>query len=236
MNCPNCHAQMVQQSLDGHLGRPVVIDLCHACQAFWFDGYEILKLTPGSVLTLFRVIGEQPPTARKPLSDEAACPRCGAGLVLTHDLQRSTRFQYRRCPKGCGRLITFFDFLREKNFIRPLSAEQIAELRRNVQTVNCSNCGGPVDLAAGSTCPHCGSPLSMLDMTQAKALVQQLRDADQTGRTVDPALPLRMEQARREVDTAFAAFERDPDWFDRASSGGLVSAGLSSIARWLKNL
>jgi hypothetical protein len=227
---------MVEQTLDGRLGQTLVIDLCHACQAFWFDGYESLRLSPGSVLTLFRVIGEQPPSARTPLSDAAACPRCGATLVVTHDLQRNTRFQYRRCPKGCGRLITFFDFLREKDFIRPLSAQQIADLRRNVQVVNCSNCGAPVDLAAGTTCTHCGSPLSMLDMHQAQALVAQLRDADRPHQAVDSTLPLQLEQARRDVETAFASFDRDSDWYTRVSSTGLVGAGLSSIARWLKKI
>ena len=28
---------MQEETLDGHLARPVVIDLCFACQSFWFD-------------------------------------------------------------------------------------------------------------------------------------------------------------------------------------------------------
>lgn len=227
---------MVEQALDGRTGQTLVVDLCRVCQAFWFDGYESLQLSPGSVLTLFRVIGEHMPSARMPLSDAAACPRCDATLVVTHDIQRNTRFQYRRCPKRCGRLITFFDFLREKDFIRPLSAEQIADLRRNVQVVNCSNCGAPVDLSAGTSCTHCGSPLSMLDMHQAQNLVATLREADHPHKAVDPTLPLQLEKARRDVEAAFASFDSDPDWFNRVSSAGLVGAGLSSIARWLQKL
>ena len=36
----------------------------------------------------------------------------------------------------------------------------------SVQTINCSNCGGPIDLAAESACRHCGSPLTILDVKQ----------------------------------------------------------------------
>lgn len=225
---------MTEQTLEGHVGTSVTIDLCSACQAFWFDGHESLKLAPGSVLKLFRVVGEQAAAAHAPLSDTATCPRCGMRLVPTHDVQRTTRFQYLRCPVKHGRLITFFNFLREKDFIRPLTAQQVDELRRNVQTVNCSNCGGPINLAAGSACPHCGSPLSMLDMKQAEALVTTLREADRPAQAVDPALPLHLDRARRDVETAFASFEREANWFDEVSTAGLVGAGLSSIAKWLK--
>ena len=62
-------------------------------------------------------------------------------------MQRSTRFEYFRCPHDHGRLTTFFDFLKEKDFVRPLTPPQIAELRKNIQVVNCSNCGAPIDLA-----------------------------------------------------------------------------------------
>ena len=224
---------MDAEALEGHVGTSVPIDLCRSCQVFWFDTRESLQLSPGAVLRLFRLIGEQAMTAHPAAPAHPSCPRCGLRLLLTHDQQRSTRFQYLRCGRGHGRLITFVDFLREKNFIRPLSARQIEELRRNVQTINCSNCGAPIDLTATSTCPHCASPLSMLDMKQAGALVAALRESAQP-RPVDPALPLHLERARREVDAAFAAFERGPGWFDDVSRGGLVAAGLSSLARWLK--
>ena len=128
-------------------------------------------------------------------------------LFPTHDRQRNTPFQYLRCPKDHGRLITFVEFLREKDFIRPLSAQQIDELRQSVQIVNCSNCGAPIDLATSSACGHCGSPLSMLDMKQAGALVAALREADRPDRPIDPTLPLRLERARREVEASFASFE-----------------------------
>ena len=148
-------------------------------------------------------------------------------------MQRTTRFEYLSCPNRHGRLMTFFDFLKEKDFIRPLSAQQIAELRRNVQMVNCSNCGGPIDLARGSDCPHCGSPLSMLDMSQAETLVAQLRAADRTGQPVDPALPLALARARREADSAFGGQPGDSAWLQDGTSFGLVGAGLTALVRLL---
>jgi hypothetical protein len=225
---------MIALTLEGRLGRQVTIDLCHACQAFWFDGFESLQLAPGAVLQLFRTIGEQSATRATPLSATAACPRCAQTLLPTSDQQRTTRFEYLRCPQEHGRLISFFNFLREKDFVRPLSPAQLTQLRRNVQTVNCSNCGAPVDLAAGSTCAHCGSPLSMLDLPDA--LLAQLHDARTPAVPgVDPLLPLALERARRDVAASFAAFEQEPGWFDRVADAGLVGAALSSLSKWMRS-
>jgi hypothetical protein len=226
---------MQQQRLDGHHSRPVVIDVCRPCQSFWFDTHESPGLTAGATLSLFRIIGENPGRPAASRADLARCPRCRARLRRTHDMQRATRFQYLRCPHGHGRFTTFYDFLLEKDFVRPLTPEQIAELRRNVQTVNCSNCGGPIDLARSSHCAHCGSPLSMLDMRQAETLIAQLRAAEERSRRpVDPALPLAIARARREVNQAFANLQHDEAWFRDATHGGLVAAGLNAVARWLK--
>jgi len=225
---------MREERLDGHHGRPVEIDVCQPCQAFWFDGHESLSLTPSSTLALFRVIGAQAGPVGGSGTSQPRCPRCRARLRRTHDMQRATRFEYLRCPAGHGRLTSFFDFLREKDFIRPLTSAQIENLRRNVQTVQCSACGGPVDVTRGGACSHCGSPLSMLDMAQAGALVAELQRAEAREREpVDPALPIEMARARREVERAFAEFERDEVWFREASALGVAGAGLRAVARWL---
>jgi hypothetical protein len=233
MDCPGCGQPTEARTFDGHLGRPVVIDLCLACQVFWFDHGESLQLAPASTLKLFRVIGEQAGAKRGPVAAVPSCPRCGAALIETHDKQQNTAFQYLRCDRGHGRLITFFNFLREKSYIRTLSPAQVEELRRNVQAVSCSNCGAPINLAQDAGCRHCGSPLSMLDLQQTQKLIAQLQSADRTGKPVDPALPLELERARREVETAFASFERRSDWFGEVSTSGLVGAGLLALARWL---
>jgi Zn-finger nucleic acid-binding protein len=215
MNCPNCSAAMVTETLDGHLGTSVAIDLCLPCQLFWFDTRENLKLAPGAVLKLFQIIAGSAQTKRAATRDRPRCPHCGARLRLTQDQQRNTRFQYMRCVLGHGRLTTFVDFLREKDFIRPLSPQQIAQLRQGVQIVNCSNCGAPIDLARNSACRQCGSPISMLDVKRAGTLLDELRDADQAARQIDPALPLRLEQARAEVESVFASLDR---WWKQQGS------------------
>ncbi len=235
MNCPRCAAGMQEHTFDGTLARAVVIDVCAPCQAFWFDGRESPQLSPAATLTLFRIIGEH---AARPLlreADVAKCPRCNGRLRRTQDMQRATRFEYFKCPNAHGRLITFFEFLKEKDFIKPLTPRQIGELRQHVQTINCSNCGGSIDLAKGSSCPHCRSPLSMLDMTQAETVVEQLRRADRTGQPVDPALPLALARARRDTEAAFRGVPDDRAWFADVSRSGLIGAGLHALARLLKS-
>lgn len=216
-------------TLDGHQGRPVSIDLCRECQAFWFDKYESLQLAPGSTLHLMKLIGEGASTGPRQFSDALHCPRCSAVLKRTQDMQRNTHFSYFRCTNEHGRFIRFFEFLREKNFIRPLSAQQIDELKQHVQTVNCSSCGAPIDLATGSVCAHCKSPVSVLDMKQSQELLAQLREAAEP-KAPDPMLPLELAQAKREVEILFGDVEPHPDW---SSSRDLVHACLASVARWM---
>ena len=234
MNCPGCGKAMTSMDLEGHnSGAKVAIDVCTTCQAIWFDKYEDLQLSPGSTLKLFTLIGERSAARqRSTLPNVLRCPRCAARLLLTHDRQRDTPFQYWRCDHEHGRLIGFFDFLREKNFIRPLTPQQLAELRQNIQTVNCSNCGASVDLAAHSACAHCGSPISMLDMKQAQELVSQLQHAAEP-HAVDPTLPLELARVRREVEASFGPVGTGADFWKDASSAGLVEAGLGAVLKWL---
>jgi len=225
---------MTVHSLDDHLGRTIDVDACDACQAFWFDTSESPRLTPAATLTLFSVIAAALPRRNGSIGRVVKCPVCSSRLLDTQDMQRNTRFSYSRCPHGHGRFTTFFNFLREKDFIRPLSAEQLDQLRRNVQSVNCSNCGAAVSLAKGSSCAHCGSPLSILDMRQAERVVEQLRKASEP-RAVDPALGLELARARREVDAIFAGAGEKTAWWDDSASLGLVEAGMTAVVRLLKN-
>ena len=224
---------MTALTLDGHLGTKVELDLCAACQVIWFDRLESLRLSPGATLSLFRTIGERKQTSPPPLGDPMKCPRCDLRLLLTNDRQRNTPFRYRRCAREHGRLITFFDFLREKDFVRPLSARQIAELRASVQTVNCSNCGAPIDLAQASACAHCSTPLSMLDLNQIEVMAAHLRRADEASRTIDPMLPERMKREKEAVESLFAALRAD-EGGARPGSTGLVEMGLRLFSNWLK--
>ena len=224
---------MTPQVLNGHLGRAVEIDRCPSCQLFWFDEGESLRLSPRATLTLFRVIGEQAGQPRRALSPVLKCPRCASHLRLTHDRQRNVAFQYQRCPHGHGRLITHVDFLREKNIIRPLSPEQVEDLKANVRNINCSNCGGPVDLSTGSVCAHCGSPLSLIDLKQAGLTIEQLQKADRPASEPDPLLPLRLAAATREVERSFAEMGRGSG-IGHDPGADVLSAGLSVLVNWLK--
>jgi hypothetical protein len=224
---------MTALSLDGHSGAAISIDVCSQCQAFWFDRYESLKLSPASTLRLFALIGERAAGSRAAVPDVTRCPRCRSRLLLACDRQRATAFRYWRCSHEHGRFITFFDFLREKDFIRPLSPQQLNELRQNLHTLNCSNCGAPIDLASTSSCAQCGSPISMLDMEQAGRLIAQLRTAAEP-RPVDPALPLQVARARRQVEASFAAAGTGADWWRDAGASGLVEAGLALVAAWFR--
>jgi len=232
MTCPGCATDATALTLAGHYGTAVTIDLCTACQAFWFDARESLQLTPASTLQLFTRIGKESTRRKVPIGKVLRCPRCSSRLLKTHDRQRDTPFEYWRCPGGHGRFTTFFNFLREKSFVKTMSAAQLETLRQHVQTVNCSNCGAAIDLARGSSCAHCGSPVSMLDLQQASALITQLQGAA-LPKPIDPALPLNLLRARREVEAAFASMEQSPDWWKDASSSGLVEAGIGAITRWL---
>jgi hypothetical protein len=225
---------MIAHTLAAHMGASVTIDACLSCQAFWFDGRESLQLTPASTLSLFRVIGDGAAAdARHPLPAVTPCPRCALRLTPVEDMQRSTRFRYRRCARGHGRFITFFDFLREKQFIKPLSPQQIADLRAHVQTVHCSSCGAPIDLGRTSACAHCGSALSMFDVTHAASLIEQLRQAGAAAGAIDPALPLDLLEARRQTEAVFATAGMGDRWYADVASAGTVGAGLMALARWL---
>lgn len=226
---------MIVETLDGHLSRNADVDVCAPCQFIWFDARENLQLTPGATLKMFHVIGEHVSRPAHEDRDIVKCPRCNGQLRRTQDMQRNTRFEYFKCPNNHGRLIAFFDFLKEKDFIKPLTAQQVAELRKNVQAINCSNCGAPVNLARGSDCAHCGSPLSMLDLNQAETLVAQLREADRTDKTVDPALPMALARARRETEAAFRGIPGGQQvWAEELSSHGLVNIGLTMLMQFIK--
>jgi uncharacterized protein YbaR (Trm112 family) len=195
-------------------------------------------------------MNENRPAARNPLGDNLACPRCRQRLVRTANMQRNTRFTYWRCPAEHGHFITFFEFLREKNFVRPLDPVEIEELKQNVRAVTCSSCGAPVDLNTGTACPFCRAPLSMLDAKQLDTVVAALKreeaereEAERRG--LDGALAVRLLQDRVSVSREFRKMEPGtlhPDLStglsggaSRGLSGGLVEAGLAALCALLKS-
>jgi hypothetical protein len=221
MTCPACLAVMVEETLDGHYGRTVALNLCQACRGIWFDGLESLQLTPGATLRLFERFGADAPTAAP--AESGRCPRCGVPLLPTHDLQRDTPFSYLRCPADHGHFITFFQFLREKNFVRRLSGAELATLRDSVREVHCSNCGAPVSLDRDAVCAYCHTPLAILDPHQIEATVKALQAAETRRTTVDPTLPARLAIDRLSV---LGANVRAADGEGAPRGVGLVEAGI----------
>ncbi len=222
---------MTDWTLGGQLGAQ--IDVCAPCQAFWFDQHKDLQLSPASTLELMKYIGEHSSSSKPQLSQALLCPRCGATLTLAHNMARNVRFTYWQCPNEHGHFIGFFEFLKEKNFIHPLSPIELQHLRESVQTVNCSSCGASIDLRANSACPFCHSPIAILDLKQQQQMPAQLKEAA-TPQPVDPTLPMKLAVAKAQAAAVFE--EHDSQWWDDARSGDLVQAGLNAVARWLANI
>lgn len=240
--CPACAAAMTRVALDAHYGATIELDLCEACHAIWFDDRENLRLTPGATVDLFERIHESRNGARPPLPDRMRCPRCRLRLLSAHDRQRNVQFRYWRCSRGHGRFITFFDFLREKDFVHPLDPAQIAALREHVRSVNCANCGAPIDLVRASVCGYCHTPLSMLDFGQVERTLADLREAETARKAAAESiakqgtLALALLRERRQVDAFFSQIDRQPDWGSLSRSGELVQAGIGAVVGLLRRL
>lgn len=207
-------------TVEAVLGATADVHACLACRAFWFEPYETLHLTRASTLNLFKMIADQTVQAG-PFPKMSYCPICNARLLLTHDRQQNTSFQYWRCEAGHGRFTSFTDFLREKDFIRPLTPLQIAELRKSIQMINCANCGAPIDLGKDSACPHCGAPLSILDAKKMMAA------GSPTPTAQPPAHP------HSDVNSLLASHGLPPLRHE-TSAVDLIEHGLATIAQWLR--
>jgi rubrerythrin len=226
---------MAQRSFEELYGRTVTIDICNTCQGFWFDGTELLRLSPGATLELFRAIaGSGPAAAGQP--GPHACPRCNAALAASSDLQNTTRFFFERCPDGHGRYMTFFQFLRAKSFVRSLNDTEVRQLRDAVQQVNCSNCGAPLDIERSASCAHCRTPVSIIDPKQLEATVRRLSESDAKRKAGDPTLPVTLAMERLRTERAFEAM--DPRaWTARTTRQGapvdLILVGLEALKKVL---
>ena len=200
MNCPSCRQLLNAQTFAGNYGKPILLDLCHACQSIWFDSFENLRLSAQALLHLFRIIHEQSADHRRPLPERMSCPRCEVRLVRTRDRQRNTQFHYFACARGHGRFITFFQFLREKNFVRNLSPKEVVELKSHLTTLNCSQCGAAVDIDKTSQCTYCRTPISMLDPRQVEKTLQELQRKAENRQSVDPLLHYTLAVARLKAE------------------------------------
>jgi len=159
------------------------VDLCFACCLIWFDQSESAQLAAAAVIALFQQIGERRDTQRTPVSTSLSCPRCSEQLALTHDMCKSGPLQYFRCPQDGGRLTPFFQFLREKQFLRALTPVELKRVRATVKQLQCSNCGAPIDLEHSTSCTYCGSAVAILDADAVQEAMRIWTAEDTRGRT-----------------------------------------------------
>lgn len=218
---------MAALALAGHYGRTIAIDLCRGCNHVWFDAQEDLHLAPGGVLALFEAMGRATTDARRPVGARKPCPRCGTGLLRTHDRIKDTPYEYFRCTGGHGRFMGFAAFLRARHFVRELTTDDVQTLRAEVRAVKCVNCGASIDVATHTACPYCRAAISVLDADQLAKTIAALEAAERERGAVDPAWPLKAEQVRGQTEAAFAALHQGRGVSPEAD---LIEAGLSAIA------
>jgi ribosomal protein L31 len=232
--CPSCSEAMERHSLARKPAGRVDLDICFGCHAIWFDQYESAALTPGAILELFRTIHAHRDAPPRPLRQNSRCPACRGPLQLTHDIQRTNRITYYRCPQAHGRLTTFVQFLREKNFVRTMTAGEIGRLAAHVTQVRCSGCGGPVDLTRDAQCAYCRSPISVLDPDAVKKALAELDQMERRRTTVDPTAAMDALLAGKRFQRRLATIEGrlpaplapDSPWGDLVSEAlGLLMQG-----------
>lgn len=224
---------MEEQKFESRLGAGLAIQVCPPCQAFWFDQHKDLQLSPGSTLKLMKYIGEHSSSSKPAVAERLSCPQCDEALKLAHDIARNVHFTYWQCPSEHGHFIGFFEFLKEKNFIHPLSPREIQQLRETIHTVNCSSCGASIDLQNNTACPYCHAAISILDMKEQQRMLEQLKQAAEP-KPVDPALPFQLEMIKQQTSTLFP--DDDDVWWADVRSGDLVQAGLNAVVRWLTSM
>ena len=186
MHCPNCSGVMESVALAAHIGTPVEIDVCRPCHVIWFDNMESTSLSPGSVIEVFKRIHAARYSGRNLQKMLVECPHCAVTLKQTTDLAKGGRFSYLRCANGHGRLISFTQFLREKNFIRSLQPHEITALSVKVKQIRCSSCGGPISLETDTACKHCGAAISVLDEGAVEKALSVLHAREVQRSTIDP--------------------------------------------------
>ena len=247
MYCPSCSGVMESVALASHISTPVEIDVCGPCHVIWFDNMESTSLSPGSVIEVFKRIYAARDVGLNLLKVMTSCPRCATTLKNTTDLAKGGRFSYSRCANGHGRLISFTQFLREKNFIRSLQPHEISSLSVKVKQIRCSSCGGPISLEHDKACTHCGAAISVLDeaAVEKALLALQAREVERT--IPDPAhmnkVLLASEASARRARLNHGLQHKQPgplEWLsDAPPTGGLadlVVLGIGvALVNWLDN-
>lgn len=233
--CPACRQPMAAERYPGHYGRKVELDVCHACNALWFDKLENLGLTAGGVLELLQSMHARHQERLLILPSLLRCPRCDGDLRSSRRRTHAIEYTVHDCPQGHGHFITFFELLREKDCVRPLRGEKLKALRNQVQSVSCSNCGAPVDLHKTAACTHCGAALALLDPDAMADTLSRLQ-AEHTRKTNPDGDQVAVDMAldRLRTERTFRQHERiDRDYPGRNPEWDLLRYALGAIMRVL---
>lgn len=222
-----------------NLGGALELDICFACQGLWFDRHENLKLTPASVVELFRLLHEHRTDQHHALRDSMDCPRCARTLEKGFDLVRSGRYMVYRCARGQhGRFSTFSSFMVEKGFVRHMTRPEIDNLAKRVGAIYCTSCGAPVDIRKDHACPHCRAAFSLID---PEAVVRAMEGYAKAGSSPpatqqsssvdigDALVALERDRTRAERERQKQAFTGAGDGGDSSFTGDLLSAGVSLV-------
>ena len=238
---------MEAQHFTSNHGLPVELDICYPCQGMWFDRYESLKVTPDSVVELFRLLHEHRAEQHQPLSSELACPRCIRPLEKGFDLVRSGRYITFRCAGQHGRFSSFSSFMIEKGFVRPMRRHEVEDLAKRVGAIYCTSCGAPVDIRKDHACPYCGAAFSLLDPQAVAKALEGYAQASAKAKagamlattlvTVGDTLVATVQDRSRASER-----ERQPDAFANVGgaptalvAGDLLAAGVAMVWRLLQD-
>lgn len=232
--CPSCRQPTEIRRFAASDGGTLELDLCFACQGMWFDPQENTRLSAAAVVELFQLLHEHSGDAHHPLAERLQCPRCHKALVKGYDMAQGGRYVTYRCAARHGRFSTFGSFMVEKGFVRHLSKVEIEALAKRVGTINCTNCGGTVDIRNEHACPYCRSAISLLDPEAVdKALARHSRTAAQRTEPAQSASPDRLADALVALERNRAQEERarQREWLEgrRGDRFDLVTAGIELV-------
>lgn len=242
MRCPSCRQEMLVEAIPREHHGEIVLDICYHCHVIWFDQFESTALPPAGVMSLFRKLHNHDSTTRLPLAQRMSCVRCTRPLSEVQDLVKAGKITYHRCPDGHGRLTTFVQFLREKQFIRTLTSLEITQLKATVKQVKCSSCGGPVDLTKDTACSYCRAPIAVLDADAVEKALAKLSAAEAKRGQVDPeklaALQKEDDKRRKALARMSGAGRGQSGTWQEASGGGidtvdLVAGGIAILVALL---
>jgi hypothetical protein len=162
---------MRTMAIEGHYSRKVEIDICTHCHLVWFDALESVRLSGLGWVQLIRQMIASP-ALNAPLAPRLSCVRCQSPLKAVRNLTRFGRTAAQECPHGHGHYQGYSLLLAERGLVRPVYPHDRLTLREQGRSLDCLNCGAPMDNAA-KECGYCDSPLVLVDMprlTQALLL------------------------------------------------------------------